>query len=150
MATRKTYTAEQKRELIQKYRSRYVNAPRSFIKGQKITDEIFDSLSEHEQWHRIYMNYVRKNESRDTTSDDNQKISYAKIRAALNTIKNSIDKMSENQIRKTLLAFDEIQLYYDDKKTRAQQQKVKELEEKEAQLKAQLEKILEEKSRLTQ
>jgi len=149
MATRKTYSLEEKRELIDKYKSRYIEAPRSYIKGEKMTAELFDSLHENEQWHRIYMNYVRKNESKNTTAA-NKKFSYAKVRSALNTIKNSVDKMSENQLQKTLLAFEEIKQYHEDKKARQQEQKVKELEGKEAQLKAQLEKVMAEKSKLIQ
>lgn len=148
MATRKTYTSEQKKALVQRYRDRYIEAPRSYIKGQKVTAEIFDSLHESEQWHRIYMNYVRKIESRGKQSMPEKKVSFAKIRAALNTIEKSIDYMSDNQIQKTLAAFEDIKKYYEDKNSREQEQRVKELEGKEAQLKAQLEKVLKEKSKL--
>lgn len=148
MATRKTYTAEEKRALVEKYKSRYIAAPRSYANGKKVTKEIFQSMSENEQWHRIYMNYVRRLDMKKNQTNAKRKISYAKIRAALNTIKNSVDSMSENQMQKTLAAFEEIKQYHEEKISREQELKVKELEEKEEQLKAQLEKIMEEKAKL--
>ena len=116
--------------------------------AKKVTEEIFQSMSENEQWHRIYMNYVRRLDMKNNQANAKRKISFAKIRAALNTIKNSVDSMSENQMQKTLAAFEEIKQYHEEKISREQELKVKELEEKEEQLKAQLEKIMEEKAKL--
>lgn len=150
MATKKTYTKEQKTALVEKYKSRYIAAPRSYANGQKVTEEIFNSLSKSDQWHRIYMNYVRKIDVQENLTTKPRKISFAKIRAALNTIKNSVDYMSDNQLQKTFAAFDEIKQFHDEKISRLQEEKVKELENKETQLKAQLEKIKAEKLKLVQ
>lgn len=150
MATRKTYSDEQKSELINKYKSDYVNSSRSSIKGKKVTKEVFDSLHKDMQWHKIYMNYVRKLDSKDQelAFPETTRISFSKIRKALNTVKDSMDDMSDSQIKKTFDAFDEIKSYYSSKKMREQNQKVKVLEEKEALLKDQLEKILAAKAKL--
>ena len=143
MAKRVTYTTEEKKELIEKYLPEYLASKRSTIDGKKATKELFDKLSEEEQWMKIYINYVRKLD-RPTTKPSAVKttaFTYNTVRAAINTLKKSIDVMSSEQIEKMFTALEELQPLVESKADRMKKQELQKLAEKKKELADQLKEI---------
>ena len=123
MAKRVTYTTEEKKELIEKYLPEYLASKRSAIDGKKATKELFDELSEEEQWMKIYINYVKKLD-RPTTKPSAVKttaFTYNTVRFAINTLKKSIDVMTSEQIEKMFTALEELQPLVESRAERAKE-----------------------------
>jgi len=143
MAKRVTYTTEEKKELIEKYLPEYLASKRSAIDGKKATKELFDELSEEEQWMKIYINYVRKLD-RPTTKPSEVKttaFTYNTVRFAINTLKKSVDVMSSEQIEKMFKDLEELQPLVESKADRMKEQELQKLAEKKKELADQLKEI---------
>lgn len=144
MANRVTYTTEEKKELIEKYLPEYLASKRSTIDGKKATKELFDKLSEEEQWMKIYINYVRKLD-RPTTKPSSvkspAKFTYNTVRFAINTLKKSIDLMTSEQIEKMFKDLEELQPLVESKVDRMKEQELQKLAEKKKELADQLKEI---------
>ena len=121
MAKRVTYTTEEKKELIEKYLPKYLASKRSAIDGKKATKELFEELSEEDQWMKIYINYVKKLD-RPTTKPSAVKttaFTYNTVRFAINTLKKSVDQMTSEQIEKMFIALEELQPLVESRAERA-------------------------------
>ena len=143
MAKRVTYTTEEKKELIEKYLPEYLASKRSAIDGKKATKELFDELSEEDQWMKIYINYVKKLD-RPTTKPSVVKttaFTYNTVRFAINTLKKSVDVMNNEQIEKMFKDLEELQPLVESKADRMKEQELQKLAEKKKELADQLKEI---------
>ena len=153
MAKRVTYTTEEKKELIKKYLPEYLASKRSTIDGKKATKELFDELSEEEQWMKIYTNYVRKLD-RPTTKPSAvkspAKFTYNTVRFAINTLKKSIDLMTSEQIEKMFTALEELQPLVDSRDERAKAEELQKIADERKRLQAKLTELEELEKTLTE
>lgn len=152
MAKRVTYTTEEKKELIEKYLPEYLASNRSTIDGKKATKELFDKLSEEEQWMKIYTNYVRKLD-RPTPKPSEVKttaFTYNTVRFAINTLKKSIDLMTSEQIEKMFTALEELQPLVESKAERAKAEELQKIADERKRLQAKLTELEELEKTLTE
>jgi len=133
MAKRITYTPEEKQVLIEKYLPEYLASKRSAINGKKATKELFDELPEEEQWMKIYVNYVRKQDELPNKSSEVNPttFTYNTVRFAINTLKKSVDVMNAEQIKKMFTELEELQVLVDSKEKRKTKEEIQRLNDEE-------------------
>lgn len=118
-----TYSAEAKADLIKKYKPTYLASSRAKINNEKE----FDALDAKKQWNIIYVNYiVKKEKSKSTTVKAvDAPFTYNTVRAAINTLKKSVDVMNKEQIAKMFTDLEELSKLAE---TREERMKAAELE----------------------
>lgn len=156
MAKRITYTPEEKKKLIEQYLPDYLNSNRSAIDGKPATKELFNKLSEDQQWQKIYINYVRKNKKptgevidKSAKAKVEKSFSYNTVRFAIGTLKKSIDVMSSEQIEKMFKELEELQPLVESKAERMKEQELQKLAAEKKELMEKVKEIEELEKELT-